>query len=78
MQTVVLLTVTSIRLAAEKWKDLSLSGHSLALKTIKLEHFGTFSYRVQLDGVTESSASYRLLKLDGKNTNKAMSRSPFS
>lgn len=82
LQTVVLLTVTSVRLADAKWKELSWSGNSLALNSIKLEHFGTFSYQVQSNSLTESTASYRLLKLHGKNTNKArrsiISCSPFS
>lgn len=62
-----------ICLADEKWRNTLMPDKvSLQIKTIGPEHFGTFTCRLTkgTDQTIIASVSYRLIEVDGRNTNK--------
>lgn len=58
--------------AETKWRSASMPGVSLHIRSVSEEHFGTFICRTTngIDQTTIASVSYRLIKVDGRNTNK--------
>lgn len=61
-----------ICLAGSKWRDASMPDLWLHINRVSQEHFGTFTCRTTngIDQTAIKSVSYRLIKVDGRNTNK--------